>query len=182
MASASFSFPPSPFNGAQGSAAHAEKVGKGNHNGYDGQAEPQPCEGEGCILRYHSYINAVHDVIQHIDELRQGHGDRQLHDISHHAALGKIVFLLIVRFFVQLIIRLFHTPTTFPYILSVLTRPHQIYLENAAGNVYTAPKSSVRSMSLSSSSGTSMVHTSPGCAFMITLPPLSPRSAISSFL
>ena len=65
-----FLISPSPFNGAQGSAAHAEKVGKGNHNGYDGQAETQPGEGKGGILWYHSYINAVHNIIQHIDELR----------------------------------------------------------------------------------------------------------------
>ncbi len=36
-------------------------------------------------------VNPVDDVVEDIDELRQGHRNRQTHDVFDDAALGKIV-------------------------------------------------------------------------------------------
>ena len=50
-------------DGAEWRAAHAEEICKGDHDGNDGKAEPQPGEGKRRVFRQTADIHPVNDVI-----------------------------------------------------------------------------------------------------------------------
>ena len=73
-----FQVSPSPLNGTQGRPAHSEQIGKSGDNGNDGKAKPQPRQGQGGVLRNQTDIEPVHNIVHHINQLGQGHGQSQL--------------------------------------------------------------------------------------------------------
>ena len=91
MVSASSVITPAPLYGAQRGSAHAEQVGKGDDHGDDGEAQAKACEGHGGILRDTADVNAIHDVVEHIDQLGQGHGQGKVQNVFDDASLGKVV-------------------------------------------------------------------------------------------
>ena len=82
---------PAPFNGTQRRSAHAEQIGKRDHDRDHRKAEPQARQGFRRILRHMADVNPIHYIIKHVDQLCQRHGQCQIGDIFHHAALGKII-------------------------------------------------------------------------------------------
>ena len=83
------------MDGAQGRAPHAAQVGKAHEDGDDGQAQPQP--GQGQVPRQLAQIHPVHNIIEDVDELRHRHGERHLKDVPRHAPPGKVVLCLPLR-------------------------------------------------------------------------------------
>ena len=67
--------------------------GEGGHQGDDGEGDAHTGEGDAAHLRDMSDVDAVHDVVQHIDELGRHRGYGQL---QHEPADGRGSKLLLV--------------------------------------------------------------------------------------
>ena len=87
-----FRVPLAPGDGAQRRAAGAAEVGEGRHDGDDGKAQPQTRQGQHALCGQAADEHAVHDVVQHVHDLGNGHGDGHAQDVGGDAPLGKVVF------------------------------------------------------------------------------------------
>ena len=88
-----FQVAPAPLNGEQGRTSHAEQVGKGRHNGDDGEGQSQSCQGVAGGVGQAANVHPVHHAVQHVDQLGYRHGHGQAQDVPRHAAFGKVVGL-----------------------------------------------------------------------------------------
>ena len=66
------------LDGGQGGAPLPRKGGKGGDQGDDGEGDPHAGEGHVPDLRDVADIDAVHNVIEHVDDLSRDRGHRQL--------------------------------------------------------------------------------------------------------
>ena len=87
---------PSPgtqLDGGQGRAALSGKGGEGGHQSDDRKCNAHAGEGGAAHLRDVSNVDAVHDVIQHIDELGRHRGYGQLQHEPSDGRGGKLLFI-----------------------------------------------------------------------------------------
>ena len=84
---------PAPLNGTEGSPAHSKQVGEGRNHGNNGETQSHPRQGQTPCSGNPAYIDAVHHIVQHIDQLSQRHGHCQVDNIPDNAPFGKIILI-----------------------------------------------------------------------------------------
>ncbi len=77
-------------NGGPGRAARPHQGGEGGNQHDDREAQPHAGEGQAAVLRHMTDVNAVHDVVEHIDKLGHHGGDSQLQQQFADVALPQI--------------------------------------------------------------------------------------------
>ena len=91
-----FGFLPVPFapgNGGKRRPAGAEQVREGADQRDERERYAQGRQRQGAALRHMADVHPVHDVVQHMDQLRQHHRQTEAQDDSRNLSPGEITFV-----------------------------------------------------------------------------------------
>ena len=67
-------------------AAVTKEIGESGNHRNNGKCKADACQRAGTGARHMPQINAVHHIVEYIDELREGHGNRQAQNVGSDRA------------------------------------------------------------------------------------------------
>ena len=78
--------------GEEGSAAGAVEIGEGRDDHDHRESDPETCQGQVSHILQMADVDPVHDVVEQLDQLGHGQGQRLSHDKLFDGALGEVCF------------------------------------------------------------------------------------------